>query len=64
MKFTVMVSSQGTACAETALCKKHDTKAWRREAETSSQQYGRDKGVEWKRGIQNEVLACIVCGRK
>lgn len=65
MKFTVMVSKQGTACHETALCHKHDTADWRRQLEQESAAHfpaDYERAVEWKRGVENEALRCAVCG--
>lgn len=60
-----LVSSQGTACSETALCGDHYTLAHRKEVEEA---VGKDKSAadapllgSWRDCSGNEVLVCVVC---
>lgn len=62
MKFSVMVSSQGTACSETALCSRHDNEEMRLKLEKETERFGKDRGVRWECGVENEALSCVVCG--
>ena len=64
MEIYALLSEQGTACAETALCEQHYTAEWRNAIwHQTASGYGAEHPVynSWEDCTENDVLECFAC---